>query len=767
MAVGVLLMGMAVPAWSLGFGRPVSHAILGEAFNATVPVRLESAETLAIDCLAADVFFGDEKLPSAAISVTLMSGQGNERTMRVTTTALINEPVVTLYVVAGCNAKVTRKFVAFADPPMAMPATMAAPMANGSSVVPPPSGKAASAESPNGAVVMGLPVAQAAAQSVAESPKAGSRHRGGRKLVAAADSRSNSAPSSSAVRPDAVPAQQAKTQVERAASTTGLTSTNARSARRKGADTLSAKIDAGAAKRSSSGASRLVLDPVEADAVVAPNLSMSGQMVSVPADLDSPEARDRRAAAAALWAAMNASPEQVARDRQRVQELEQRLAKLQQDAASARDKVMSMEARVREAENARLSSPIVVGLAGACLLLAGGLGWMFWRQRQRDADGNWWQPEPLPADGTDVADDSALSLAEPALDRTAAEFVAVLPKTGGSISVAQPDAAPIELVAPALKVIAPASIVAPGLAASVVTSVSAATKLPILAGDRVSVIKSEAQDAAREITVEELIDLEQQAEFFVVLGQDDAAVELLESHVQNTAGASPLPYLKLLEIYQRLGRKTQYQQVQADFNSRFNAYAPSWEADLQLGHSLEDYPGVVERLQALWSPPAQAMDVLQKSLTRPDESVETFDLPAYRELLFLYAIARDLSERESDDRQPVDLMGDAAHKLITASDATGAPAGAPSMSHEPLMATRPVKAAAHVQPPSLSLDLSLDEPSSGHGALVDDAMLDIDLPDLDAFAEDFARSTRDGKTTRSGNDIEFEHIDLNAPHKKG
>ena len=163
------------------------------------------------------------------------------------------------------------------------------------------------------------------------------------------------------------------------------------------------------------------------------------------------------------------------------------------------------------------------------------------------------------------------------------------------------------------------------------------------------------REALREVSVEELIDLEQQAEFFVVLGQDDAAIDLLEGHVQSTTGASPLPYLKLLEIYQRLGQRADYERVQTDFNARFNGYAPAWESDLQQGHTLSDYPGVVERIQSLWPTPARAMELLEKSLTRPDRDAETFDLPAYRELLFLYAVARDLSERDARDRQDVAL----------------------------------------------------------------------------------------------------------------
>jgi hypothetical protein len=111
--------------------------------------------------------------------------------------------------------------------------------------------------------------------------------------------------------------------------------------------------------------------------------------------------------------------------------------------------------------------------------------------------------------------------------------------------------------------------------------------------------------------------------------------------------------------------------------------------------------------------------VLQKSLTRPDDSVETFDLPAYRELLFLYAVARDLSERESQDRPAVDLLARDTQALTMVPDID---LDEPT-SVAPLMATRPVKATAEATP-SLSLDLSLDDLSTDH----------IDLPQVDVSA---------------------------------
>jgi len=158
--------------------------------------------------------------------------------------------------------------------------------------------------------------------------------------------------------------------------------------------------------------------------------------------------------------------------------------------------------------------------------------------------------------------------------------------------------------------------------------------------------------AEHEMSVEELIDLEQQAEFFVVLGQDEAAIDLLMGHLRSSGGASPLPYLKLLEIYRRRDDREAYQRIRERFNRRFNAYALDWQADPQQGRTLLDYPNVMFRLQALWGTPAQTMQALEASLFRRDAGSATFDLPAYRELLFLYSVAHDLAGRDA----PVDSV---------------------------------------------------------------------------------------------------------------
>ena len=113
--------------------------------------------------------------------------------------------------------------------------------------------------------------------------------------------------------------------------------------------------------------------------------------------------------------------------------------------------------------------------------------------------------------------------------------------------------------------------------------------------------------------------------------------------------------LKLLEIYRRRGDHEAYERTRARFNHRFNAYAPDWEADAQDGRQLEDYPSIVARLQLAWPSPIDAMAELESLLFRKTRG-DLFDMPAYRDVLFLYSLARDLLGREPMDRADVDVL---------------------------------------------------------------------------------------------------------------
>jgi pilus assembly protein FimV len=351
-----------------------------------------------------------------------------------------------------------------------------------------------------------------------------------------------------------------------------------------------------AAARPSSGGSVLRLDPVEADALIFPSLQMSTAL-SEPAG---------SAALSAVSRLMDPEHEQRLREQERLKAMEAALLKLRSDSEATQKSLSEMQSRVRAAEASRYANPLVYLLVMLCALLAVGLAWMMWLRRRDRLSGAWWTPR---AEG------------------------------GAPAAAVQVD----EAVSPPLPSVAPAPEPAPRPepVPPMFAPLSPAAPAPVLRG-----AEPEVGEPRRPMSAEELIDLEQQAEFFVVLGQDDAAIDLLMGHVRSTGGVSPLPYLKLLEIYRRRGEREPYDRIRERFNRRFNAYAPEWEVDPEMGLNLEGYPEVINRLQRAWVTPSQAMDLLDASLFRRDAG-PTFDVPAYRELLFLYGMSRDLAERDT------------------------------------------------------------------------------------------------------------------------
>ena len=131
----------------------------------------------------------------------------------------------------------------------------------------------------------------------------------------------------------------------------------------------------------------------------------------------------------------------------------------------------------------------------------------------------------------------------------------------------------------------------------------------------------------RDLTIEELIDLEQQAEFFIVLGQDDAAIDLLVEPRAQHRRQQPAAVSEAAGDLSAPGRpRGPTSAPAAASNQRFNAYAADWGTSLQQGRSLEDYPGVLPRLVQVWPRPLDAMASLEALLFRKSRG-ELFELP--------------------------------------------------------------------------------------------------------------------------------------------
>jgi len=195
--------------------------------------------------------------------------------------------------------------------------------------------------------------------------------------------------------------------------------------------------------------------------------------------------------------------------------------------------------------------------------------------------------------------------------------------------------------------------IAPPLNEATMTSMRVLTEPP--AGEVVEQPTMPAPRTRRELSAEEVIDLEQQADFFIALGQEDQAIDLLMSHVRSSGGTSPMPYLKLLGIFHGRSDGDAYERMRERFNRRFNSFAPAWESYGRQTRTLETYEPEFQRVMAAWSTPSPAVTLLQALLYRRDASTEVFELPAYEELLLLYAIARDVLEHTTNP-DGVDLL---------------------------------------------------------------------------------------------------------------
>lgn len=602
-AAAVSLACAAAGTFALGFGRAHVGSVMGQPFDATVFVRIEAGDESPPTCVSADVFYGENRLPESAVTAGFEPGDGTERRVRVRGSVLIDEPVVSVYLTVGCNARVTRKWVSLADPPSARV-------------------EAALAAAP-------APPAVAAAVDPAVSAEA----------VAAARPQARQVPRSARVQ-QARPAEVAASRV--------------RAARRTAAAAPLAQPPV--------QSSRLRLDVVDVPPARESALRLSEQVPAVP----SQEGSTQRAAAAALWRALNASPEDLLRDRQRLQELEAGFERLRDEVARSQQALAKMEARLSQPQPQQQAggmaiNPWVLGLGFLAAVLAGALGWLAW-QRWRDhlyatdwhagSDGDLHStlsppslasmpmlaPVP-PADAADTAPPQPLAAAASTLPADDSDD---MPTAGRPYVFDEP----------------PLPVQGRTAATRPEPHPPAPPPAPLSPADLGGLVPRAR--SAKPMSVEELIDLEQQADFFVVLGQDEAAIDLLLAHVRNPGATTPLPYLKLLEIYQRRGEHIEYERVRKHFNAQFKTLAPAWNEDLEQGPWLDDYPSVMGRLQQVWALPEQALEALRASLVDRAEPAKPFTLPAYRELLLLYAIARDLAERDEggvDVLLPLDDAG--------------------------------------------------------------------------------------------------------------
>lgn len=619
-----LLALAAAPADAITLEAPIGPAALGAPLDVELGVSLARGETLDPQCVRAEVVLGDRTLAAEAVRTRLGDLRPDvddalRATLRVQTTVRVDEPVVELSVHAGCPPRMTRRYVVFADPPRVEPAPALA------------SGPGAAASDRAGARKAQVPGSPA---GKVVSPPAGAR------TLPPAGWR----PDSTASPPAPAPPAKRAVRPARADASSPPPRGDARASPPRPAARARLRLDGPAPPPAHAAAARPVPEPAEAPAPpLASTLSPQTLALVEQANLAV------LAAAAELRAAQA-----------RMAALEHRLETLQAQASTRAAQVdewrqLAVQAQTRQ----RWSGVLLI----AVLLLLGLAGWLWWRVRMLERKGR---------EAWTRAAHEATALTRAPLPATQVPVLATAEKPrrvhGAGLA---PVHEPVASAWPA----SPSGPPAHPVESDPVASVDATR--PFQRDPAASPTL-----ATQALSTEELIDLEQQAEFFVVLGQDEAAVDLLMAHLRDSAGASPLPYLKLMEIYHRLGDEAAYRRTQQRFNQRFNARAPDWRARERIGHALVDYPTVVAGLQRVWANPIDAMAQLEALLFRRGGG-EVFDLEAYRDLLFLYGIAREAHETGPLDAGSAGMVDvllplDTGPAALFEHDAAAAPNGAPT-----------------------------------------------------------------------------------------
>lgn len=612
-----LLIASTADVQALGVSAPQTRSNLGQPLDLIFPVSLASGEVLTTECVRAEVLAGDARVPPGLVTVVLEGpNEASVRAVRLTSLTQVNEPIVTVNLSFGCPARLTRQYVALIDPPGNAAMTEVPALETV---------QEAASEAYSPALKAALATSESKPERLLARPPLASVATGPARAASAPASAASAAPQRVAagggVAPQAKPAKSRK-----------------RSPKPRPHDTLVAAVPASGAQ-ASAPVSRLRLDAPERSENPSP---LAG---SAPQNAASEVATAALAAIAASEVTQS-----------RLSALEESINRLQQQNEAQAARMLEMQARLNAAQSGRDAGPLT-WILGLLALALSGFSLYQWRKHEQQR-AQWWAAE---AERRPVAaPTSAVRSPEVAVEEPASTMQA-------------PQTKPIPIVDAPVSTLAEfmASPIHPGLSPDTLAFQAETAPIPFMDSqiNPMDTAPGRPAPGGPMVTVEELLDLEQQVEFFLVLGQTEAAVDLLRSRVE-TGTSSALPYLKLLEIYQLQGDVGAFSELADRFAQRFNALAPAWGGMAGEGLGLETAAPALRQVQAVWTDPAASMGVVQHLLTHGGQGVsgpEAFDLPAYRDLLLLYSVARDLSEHEVrgsdidvflplDGNSPTDMM---------------------------------------------------------------------------------------------------------------
>ncbi|MDD5028613.1 MAG: hypothetical protein PHH58_03785 [Rhodoferax sp.] len=163
-------------------------------------------------------------------------------------------------------------------------------------------------------------------------------------------------------------------------------------------------------------------------------------------------------------------------------------------------------------------------------------------------------------------------------------------------------------------------------------------------GDTANAAPVVAEPAAQPLA-ESILDIRQQVELCVSLGQTEHAVQVLKKQIAQTSQPNALLYLDLLSLFHSLGFKADFREYRTEFNRHFNCELPDFPAYHLEGLDLLDYAEVLTRLTQVWNS-KEVISYLNACIYRSELALAQpqFELAAMRDLLLLLSIAEQVLE---------------------------------------------------------------------------------------------------------------------------
>lgn len=326
---------------------------------------------------------------------------------------------------------------------------------------------------------------------------------------------------------------------------------------------------------------------------------------------------------------------------ERLAAMEKQLQALQTQLTNNRTEITSLQTQLVQAQNQGLPVWVHIMLGMLALALAT-IAWLIQRikQERQNAQATTW------ADTVLAAEDSGRA--------TTVDTRAISPTPAASLATNTAAASAKTVAATASTAAAPATPAYPTASGSQLAAASSATLMPEeLYAELDDSAPSAAGHSAQQpqpsiadvLTAQALFDVQEQAEFYASIGENDQAIEILQTHLAEHETSSPLAYIELLQLLYRLSRTEAFNQVREKFHAHFNVKVPDFLSFSRKGQDLwSGYPEVLGQVEALW-PTDEVQALLRNLIVREPGSASAdnlvrFDLSAFDDLLMLYNVAQ-------------------------------------------------------------------------------------------------------------------------------